>query len=573
MVAWIHVFLPVSLITLSAANSFRSGGPKSDFLAPLAAGADAGEVRVSLQLAVDAILGTDSSMGDHSARIQMINASMWPTFQALPKASDNRLGHRAVRHLLRNYFAKTHGWTIFDLNSGKPPSNVSGLETVLQASVPAILEAILEAREHGQGLTIKQVVAVATAMERLIFDESVFLLQLAYAMNGYDVEGDLSEHMVNEVLVTYLSVFGLKNKASAEHTTPEAHRRWKQLRRFQGKLQWEDQFVSDSVRNFNFNKRAETSPFNSRHYNFEATSQIVDQMAQDYGKWQDQACVVMRDALERHDISGTGRIDLDDFYSVGHLTFFVLNEPLEQLRQIGALDESMPSRPQVRIANYVLSPGNCGQHSNYYQVCCISPCDLITSDLEGKVRAHSASPEVLLTLLANTSSAADPELHIAASPLHGPAAQHLHQALKVIAAKHGGLVPLHGRLFSKWMHFAFPRECPLPLTVEELSEEEPSTDVMKAVAPQEWSSDMKRHMSMDDLSWTEDEELPLFEDFKASEQLYSQLRAYARLLAVLGAAVAMLNIGREHLQSMARALKGDSGDTKKNDDFKLPLTF
>merc|ERR1719388_238014 len=31
-----------------------------------------------------------------------------------------------------------------------------------------------------------------------------------------------------------------------------------------------------------------------------------------------------------------------------------------------------------------------------------------------------------------------------------------------IAAVHGGRVPLHGRLFAQWLHYAFPRDCPFP---------------------------------------------------------------------------------------------------------------
>merc|ERR1719436_1962012 len=34
--------------------------------------------------------------------------------------------------------------------------------------------------------------------------------------------------------------------------------------------------------------------------------------------------------------------------------------------------------------------------------------------------------------------------------------------LREVADYHGGQVPLHGRLFAQWMHFAFPRECPYP---------------------------------------------------------------------------------------------------------------
>lgn len=38
----------------------------------------------------------------------------------------------------------------------------------------------------------------------------------------------------------------------------------------------------------------------------------------------------------------------------------------------------------------------------------------------------------------------------------------LRSRLSRIAQTHGGKVPLHGRLFAQWLHYAFPRECPFP---------------------------------------------------------------------------------------------------------------
>merc|ERR550525_2060884 len=38
----------------------------------------------------------------------------------------------------------------------------------------------------------------------------------------------------------------------------------------------------------------------------------------------------------------------------------------------------------------------------------------------------------------------------------------LTKQLNQIASTHGGKVPLHGRLFAQWLHYAFPRECPFP---------------------------------------------------------------------------------------------------------------
>merc|ERR1719401_1088464 len=34
--------------------------------------------------------------------------------------------------------------------------------------------------------------------------------------------------------------------------------------------------------------------------------------------------------------------------------------------------------------------------------------------------------------------------------------------LEEVAKHHGGLVPLHGRLFAQWLHYAYPRECQFP---------------------------------------------------------------------------------------------------------------
>merc|ERR1719478_773091 len=39
--------------------------------------------------------------------------------------------------------------------------------------------------------------------------------------------------------------------------------------------------------------------------------------------------------------------------------------------------------------------------------------------------------------------------------------------LDVVAEQHNGKVPLHGRLFSQWLHYAFPHECPYPQPTHE----------------------------------------------------------------------------------------------------------
>merc|ERR1719265_678184 len=54
------------------------------------------------------------------------------------------------------------------------------------------------------------------------------------------------------------------------------------------------------------------------------------------------------------------------------------------------------------------------------------------------------------------------------SSFPAPSGQHklnttLRTRLEEIAGKsEAGLVPIHGRLFAQWLHYAFPRDCPYP---------------------------------------------------------------------------------------------------------------
>merc|ERR1719272_617081 len=129
-------------------------------------------------------------------------------------------------------------------------------------------------------------------------------------------------------------------------------------------------------------------------------------------------------------------------------------ESVAYLRQLGALDESNPSKPSVIIANYLNSPTNCIASSSFYSVCCMDECEGLLGHLEQKV----ASPEATSTRIADIVS------ELASSSVIAPRklTQGLLDRLGEIAAEHGGSVPLHGRLFAQWMHHAFPRECPYP---------------------------------------------------------------------------------------------------------------
>lgn len=533
------------------------------------------ELRGSLLEALDAILIGGTAAG-RSSRLELIEDSIAATFQAMPQSTPDRLGHRAVRHVMRSYFAKEHGWSLVGL--GRSEADVTGNGAgILEANAPTILESILEAHEQGQGLSLPEVIAVVAALEHLILDESVKLLEVAYDMNGYEDTEDLSEEHLREVLLSYVALYKHAHKNIT--INPAGHLRWKQKQVSTGKLNLEMQLTSDSLHSFNFARREVTNPFRPRSYSFHNAAQIVDSLAQQMGRHHHESCQAMQQMLDSFDTSGTGRVLLKDFYAANAEPYFLLNENLEELRELGALDETVPGQPMVRIANYIVSPSNCGDFSDFYQGCCISPCDGLIHQLEAQFLLPAATPAALLAAVRNLTDAPDQDLNIPTSLLMGPQGAYMERSLTAIAQRHGGLVPLHGSLLATWMHFAFPRECPLPRRQDLPELHALAADTMEMVASQEWLSEMELHMPDNSTAWTEAHELPLFDDvegmareLRLSQCLESLTRSFARTTALLAAAAAVLLVAIQHCRSVATAFGHGAGKGHKQHSV-LPLRF
>merc|ERR1719478_41097 len=112
----------------------------------------------------------------------------------------------------------------------------------------------------------------------------------------------------------------------------------------------------------------------------------------------------MKSALMDLAPDGSGRVPLGVFYSQPPSALYQFTESTEYLRDTGALDESKPGAPAVLIANYLLGPSNCIASSTYYSICCLSECELLMNELEGKLQSPAASPGRLLGLVGNLSS-------------------------------------------------------------------------------------------------------------------------------------------------------------------------
>ena len=85
---------------------------------------------------------------------------------------------------------------------------------------------------------------------------------------------------------------------------------------------------------------------------------------------------------------------------------------------------------------------------------CINECEALLSHLERTIAAPAATPSRIVGVIENLPSATVEALRKLPPNLLG--------RLEDIAGRHGGLVPVHARLFDQWLHHAYPRECPYP---------------------------------------------------------------------------------------------------------------
>jgi len=379
-----------------------------------------------------------------SKRLASIEASVWQTFQSLPKNGMGRLAAPAVRHVVHGYFAREHGWQIKGLEPHGMQINATATKvhdvSILQDKAPLLVEGLLEARHQDHGLALTDVVAMVAVLEQLVFDESVTLLTAAYRLNAESTTELIDETALHTVLKSYLILFGQGSKADLF----DAVRHQAILERPREDI---DDFERNAVSNFEYARRHQINPFVPRRYSFEAVAEIVADLAQRYGKWQNAECRDMKAHLVELDPEGSGRVPLGLLYAQPVASTYHFSESADYLRQIGALDETT-STPKVLIANYITGPSNCIASSSYYSVCCLNNCDSIMDEIEHKVLAPATSPDRLLGVVNNISNQA--------------LSQNLVQKLQSIAERHGGEVPLHGRLFAQWLHFAFPHECPFP---------------------------------------------------------------------------------------------------------------
>lgn len=380
-------------------------------------------------------------------RLSGIEAALLPMFTAMPKNEQGHLDHSAVSYLLHRLFVQRHGMYL----KGVEPNNnwnASSPTAIFEDKVSTYVQSMFEERLRGHGLGLHELAILAATLEHIIHDETQERLKMSYKSHDFALDRLLTEKEAQEVIDTSLAIFilGIKSPEdvpSLHKIIAETYPGWEETQKF-----------ARDVNNNVSEARKNDLAFAPGKITFAATSLVVEEIGERFGRWQNRECQDLKTALVKMEDHNTGRVLLKDFYGQALDGAWQFTESVDYLRELGALDDSNPDRKSVIIPNYVNAPSNCIASSGIYSLCCINECE----DLIGQVERDVAEPD------ATTASIIESVSKLPSSTVSAPreVSGELRNRLGEIAEHHDGLVPLHGRLFAQWMHHAFPRECPYP---------------------------------------------------------------------------------------------------------------
>jgi hypothetical protein len=400
-------------------------------------------------------------------KLEAVKKSTEAMFASLPKNQAGRISVEVMRYMAHRYFAQKYSWII----KGFEPhhSNASlGDAKLLRSQLPEYCARILEGSLAATGFSLDDAATVLGGVEQLIFDEVVETTESAYHINKLKVTTQLSKNQMLDVVHSYL----IEGMLEGNYSNPEQHALDKDnILEIYPNWHSAQLFVDDVIGMDAFEKQHTNSPYmrGSQHlYSFEETAKLTTRIAQEFGPWANYECKTMKETLAKYDYHHTGRVKLSDFWGVKvkkqNEDQWQFQESTGYLRSLGALDESDETLgAQIIIPNYVYAMSNCIMSTPHYAVCCLNECENILAQLESNLTEPQASTSDIMKVVEHL------HLHTAIpTPAVDSATNQevngtLQDRLLEIAAQHeDGLVPLHGRLFAQWLHYAFPRECPYP---------------------------------------------------------------------------------------------------------------
>jgi hypothetical protein len=418
------------------------------------------------QTAMDTVLGCGSSAADadsQALRLQAIEKALSSSWRALPKNQQGKVEWRMLRYVAHRYFMQQSSLFIRGFEPARQvnESHMGGAE-ILSKKVPLIVDKLISQRHATDGFTLQDGVAMIATLEQVIFDSESHLLETVYKQQKKDMNDALGHADLSALIEAYMVhwMIGdddrtiqvlMRNKSLLSQAFPH----WGEIKHF----------ANGMVRSMEFQEQRSPTVGHGatlkQQYSFDNVHTVVGSITKTFASYWETECQMIKQSLVALDKTGTGRIALADFYGANSDGEWRFGESEAYLRELGALDESSAWRgKQVIIPNYLLGASNCIVTTPHYLVCCVNECEDVLDEIEEQIGGPMAQPSQIIPLVGKMSNFNDDKPNIDKA---------LQNQLQRISEAHGGQVPLHGRLFAQWLHYAFPRECPFPHKVGSFS--------------------------------------------------------------------------------------------------------
>jgi hypothetical protein len=403
--------------------------------------------RRALFAELDDVLGGNLS-DSTKQRVEEIEDVLRPMFISMPKNSNGKLEHNAVKYVLRRLFIKRQGWVIEGLEPTSESWNLSTGASILEDKAPVVVQDVIKKHIGREGTGLHEIAVIAAMMEHLIFEETVGKLVHAYQAKRISLDAEVSRARAEDLVSLHMAAF-IRARDVADWTP-------KQVKMFQRAIftlypHWSA--IVPSMKAV-----IDVVASGVEKFTFDHVANVASEVSKEFAQWQNNMCQHTFDHLLEIQEGITGRVRLVDFYNAAlHKGRYQFTETVNYLRQLGTLDESDEKTPRVIIPNYLLGRSNCVARTSYYSVCCLDECELLFSALERKLASASGTSRDIVAAVEEVSYASR-----FSSADTGGLPRVLRSRLDEVAAHHYGLVPIHGRLFAQWMHLVFPQECPYP---------------------------------------------------------------------------------------------------------------
>jgi len=361
---------------------------------------------------------------------------------------------RLVRYMAHRHFMHQFGVIVRGLEPSIQVSEQNlGEAEVLTLHAPELAKQIARSPAK-HGFALDDAAVMVAALEHFIFDSDYAAMQKIYSDRGKPVDKALSRKEVQTLMMDYFvrwmlgedqegASILLKDKSLLPQHIPH----WDTIAAM----------VEGSVTALEFARLRALRPgwrTFTGEFTFEDALEIAGNIGRKFAFFWEAQCLDIKESLVQMDKTKSGRVSISEFYGANKDGEWRFGESEAYLRELGALDETQAWRgKQVMIPNYMQAVSNCIVTRPHYLVCCLNECEEMMGRVEAAIGAPMGTVTDLLQVVGNLTNADDEGAKLD---------DEMRDKLRRIASMHGGKVPLHGRLFAQWLHYAFPRECPFP---------------------------------------------------------------------------------------------------------------